>query len=97
MYTLAMTIEDVNKLAILARIEMSDAEKTEFLGNMESILGYIDIIKKATVEGVNPEIGEVRNVMRTDENPHESGKYTEKILAQAPDTQDGYLKVKKIL
>jgi aspartyl-tRNA(Asn)/glutamyl-tRNA(Gln) amidotransferase subunit C len=92
-----MTIDDVNKLATLARIEMSAEEKQEFLENMESILGYVDQIKKATVEGVEREVGDVRNVMREDNDPHESGAYTDKILAQAPGSQDGFLKVKKIL
>lgn len=92
-----MTIDDVNKLATLARIEMSAEEKQEFLQNMESILGYVDQIKKATVEGIEREIGDVRNVMREDADPHESGAYTDKILAQAPGTQDGFLKVKQIL
>lgn len=82
---------------------MSAEEKQEFLQNMESILGYVDQIKKATVEGlpaqagVLPEVGDIRNVMREDTDPHESGAYTDKILAQAPGTQDGFLKVKKIL
>ncbi len=92
-----MTIDDVNKLAELARIEMSDSEKQEFLGNMESILGYIDIIKNASVSGVVPDIGDVRNVMREDIEPHESGKYTDVILSQAPSVEKGYVKVKQIL
>jgi len=96
-----MTIDDVHKLALLARIEMSLEEKQEFLENMESILGYVDIIKKATIDDlgadIEREIGEIRNVMREDENPHESGLYTEILMAEAPDTQDGFLKVKQIL
>ncbi len=92
-----MTIDDVNKLATLARIEMSDAEKQEFLGNMESILNYIDIIKNATIEGVEREVGDLRNVMREDENPYEGGEFTDKILNQAPSTEDGFVKVKQIL
>lgn len=92
-----MTIEDVNKLATLARIEMSDAEKQEFLGNMESILSYVDIIKKADVSGIEKDAGDIRNVMREDTDAYDSGTFTGKILAGAPATQDGFLKVKKIL
>lgn len=92
-----MTIDDVNKLALLARIDMSDVEKQEFLANMESILGYVDQIKKATIDGVEREVGSVRNVVREDVVENESGSFTEKILAQAPGTEDGFLKVKQIL
>ena len=92
-----MTIDDVNKLASLARIDMSQAEKEEFLGNMESILGYIDIIKKADVSGVELAKSEVRNVMREDSNPNETGFFTDRILKEMPETENGYLKVKQIL
>lgn len=92
-----MTIDDVNKLALLARIDMSDAEKQEFLANMESILGYVDQIKKATIDGVEREVGSVRNVVREDVVENESGSFTDAILAQAPGTEDGFLKVKQIL
>lgn len=92
-----MTIDDVNKLATLARIDMSDVEKQEFLENMESILGYVDIIKKADVSGIEKDAGEIRNVMREDAEANDSGTFTDKILAGAPAKQDGFLKVKKIL
>lgn len=39
----------------------------------------------------------VKNVLREDGVPHESGKFTEALLAQAPKTEKGYIKVKKIL
>ncbi len=40
--------------------------------------------------------GEV-NVMREDTNPHESGKFSEAILKNAPSREENYLKVKKIM
>ncbi len=92
-----MTIEDVNKLSSLARIEMSDEEKAEFLGNMQSILGYVDQIKNADIGGVEREVGAVKNVFREDASINQSGKYTDQILAQMPDTENGFLKVKQIL
>ena len=92
-----MTIDDVNKLALLARIEMSEEEKVEFMGNMESILGYIDIVQKADIDGIEIDRGDVYNVMREDIDPIESGINTDKILKEMPDTKDGFLKVKKIL
>ncbi len=92
-----MTIKDVEKLALLARIDISPAEKEEFLNNLESILKYVGQIQEVSVETGDREVGEVHNVMREDTNPRESGIYTEKMLEQAPATQDGYIKVKQIL
>jgi len=92
-----MTLKDVEKLALLARIEMPEAEKQDFLDKIPSILEYIGQIQEFSGEAPEKKIGDNYNVMRDDENPRDSGMYTEKILAQAPEKQDGYFKVKKIL
>lgn len=92
-----MTIDEVNKLAGLARIEMSEVEKQEFINNMESILGYVDVIKNANTDDVLLDVGDLYNVMREDVDATESGINTEKILKEMPETKDGFLKVKKIL
>jgi len=92
-----MNIKDIEKLAELARIEMSQQEKEKILGEMDSILGFIDQIQDAKVDITRREAGEVRNIMREDGDPHESEKYTKDILKEAPKTRDGYVEVKKIL
>ncbi len=96
-----MEIRDIEKLAKLARIELTDEEKQTFAKDLENILKYVDQIREVTT-GSNPqagggEIGDVYNVLREDTDPHESGQFTEKILAEVPSTQDGFVKVKKIL
>ncbi|KKQ35054.1 MAG: Aspartyl/glutamyl-tRNA(Asn/Gln) amidotransferase subunit C [Candidatus Nomurabacteria bacterium GW2011_GWB1_37_5] len=87
----------MEKLAELARIEINDEEKNELLGDLQAILGYVEQVNKAsTVNQVNQAIEHV-NIMREDKEPHETGIYTDKILAEVPESQDGYVKVKKIL
>ena len=92
-----MDIKDIEKLALLARIELSEEEKQKMVKEMDSILGFVDQIQKADVDITEREAGEVRNILREDGEPHESGKYTEDILREAPKTRDGYVEVKKIL
>jgi len=41
--------------------------------------------------------GEHRNIMREDSNPTTSGLDTDVIVADMPETQNNYLKVKKIM
>lgn len=96
-----MDKEKVEKLASLSRIEISDKEAEDLAHEFESILKYVSDIKDV-VGGEDKEISKaesysVRNIMREDENPHESGIYTENILDQAPERQGQYIKVKKIL
>lgn len=92
-----MNIQDVEKLAQLARIDISEEEKEELLKDLQGILGYIDQVQAVSVDTGEKDAGELRNVMREDANPHESGIYTERILASAPETENGYIKVKQIL
>ena len=96
-YTFCMDLQTVEKLAQLARIEISAKEKEELLKDLQGILGYIDQVQSVSVDMGEREAGEVRNVMREDVDPHEAGMYTEKILASAPASENGYVKVKQIL
>lgn len=90
--------KDMDKLLTLARIEVTPEEKQKLTKDVESILGYVGDIQNAAVDiDTSPKPGEVRNVMREDTNPHESGAYTEKILAEAPSREGDYIAVKKIL
>ena len=85
-------------LAKLARIEISESEAESLSHEFDTILGYVGEVRGVT-NNQQPTTDNyaIKNVMREDENPHESGLYTEKILAQAPAREENYLKVKKIL
>lgn len=93
-----MKREDVTHLAKLARIEIGDAEAENIAQDVTSILGYVSEIEEITgnTEG-KKEVGALYNVLREDENPHESGMYTEDLLNLAPERDGQYVKVKKII
>ena len=94
-----MTIElkDVEHLAGLARIAVSDSEKEVLRHDLEEILDYVSQVTKVTADLVAPAVGELRNVMREDGEPHEAGLYTEEILKQAPMRDENRIFVKKIM
>ena len=90
-----MEIKDVENLAELARIELSEEEKKALLKDFDSILHYIKSIETVELESSAQEY-ELRNVWREDRV--ESREFSKDLLAgQFPDSQDGFLKVKKIL
>ncbi len=93
---MSMTHDELKKLALLARVDLTDAEIDGFSRDLDSILGYVDQINSADVSGVGAAPLQY-NVARSDENPNPSGQYSEKMLADAPETQDGFYKVPKIL
>jgi aspartyl-tRNA(Asn)/glutamyl-tRNA(Gln) amidotransferase subunit C len=92
-----MNEDDIKNLAKLSRIKLSDSQTKSLLKDLSSILGYINQIKEIVSEGEEKKVGLLRNVLREDDIVHESGIYTEDILNEAPRTESGYIKVKKIL
>ena len=94
--------EDIEKLGELSRISISDDEKDELMYDLARIVEYVSQIQMATGEenilAETRDYGHLVNTnLRNDDNPHESGLYTSDLMAEAPDTKNGYLKVKKIL
>ncbi len=91
-----MEIKDIDKLAELARLDIPESEKESVLKDLGSILKYIDQINEVSV----PESREIpahRNIMREDIVDEKNATYTNVILKEAPKTEGGFLKVKKIL
>jgi len=90
-----MDIKDVENLARLARIELSEEEKIELLSDMKGILEYVKVVEKTDVGNIVPEHS-LTNVWREDKM--ESREFDRELITkQFPDAQDGFLKVKKIL
>ena len=93
-----ISIKEIEKLADLSRIALSPEEKESLRKDIDSILGYVAQIKSVSA-GLDSEkkAGGLRNVMREDTNPHESGIFTEPLLSAAPSREGQYIRVKKIL
>lgn len=93
-----MEKQDVERLATLARIELTEEEAASFATEITSILGYVSEIDEITGNtSGEKQVGAVYNVLREDSNSHEGGTYTEDILGEAPDRVGRYIQVKKIL
>ncbi|MEI6528556.1 MAG: Asp-tRNA(Asn)/Glu-tRNA(Gln) amidotransferase subunit GatC [bacterium] len=91
-------IKDIEKLAQLSRIDLTDEQKQTYLKEIGSILGYVDQIKNAIAKsGEEREIGDLRNVARPDAVTNDSGSNTKEIVEEFPQKEGDYLKVKKIL
>lgn len=89
---------EIEKLAKLARINLSSGEKEGFQKEFEAILGYVSVLKEANVDGLENDFLKNKpvNETRLDESKHEAGKFTKKLLEGSPFTEDGYIKVKHV-
>ena len=91
------TPEDVKRLATLARVDVDDADLAKFAAEFDSILAYVGKLDELTLPESERNLSVVRNVLRGDEAPYESGTWTERIVAQFPAKEGNSLSVKKII
>ena len=87
----------VRNVAKLSRLELTEAEVEEFTGQLSAILDYVEKMNELDTAGVEPlaHCLPVSNVLREDSAKESLG--TEKVLANAPQRDDEFFKVPKIL
>jgi len=93
-----VTIEEVQALARLAKITLSDAQAVRMQEEISAILGFVEQLNTVDTKGLEPtyQVTGLMNVTRSDE-VIEYGVTPAQLLANAPATQDGSLKVKRVL
>ena len=91
--------QDVDYVAKLARLELSEQEKERYAGQLESILGYIDKLNALDTKDVPPtsHAMNLKNIWREDELKPCLESTREAILANAPEREDDFFKVKKVI
>jgi aspartyl-tRNA(Asn)/glutamyl-tRNA(Gln) amidotransferase subunit C len=94
---MALTIKEVEHVALLARLELAEKEKQELAEQLSSILNYVDKLNELPTDGIEPlaHILPVYNVFR--EDGISPGTERREILANAPLVEDGQYKVPKIM
>jgi aspartyl-tRNA(Asn)/glutamyl-tRNA(Gln) amidotransferase subunit C len=87
----------VEHVALLSRLELSENELDKFTGQLDAILEYIDVLNQVDTSAVEPmaHVLDIRNVMRSDEVQPSLPR--EAALQNAPDAEDGFFKVPKIV
>ncbi len=94
---MALTIKEVEHIALLARIEITEDEKKTFAEQLSAILQYADKLNELDTTDTIPldHILPIHNVFREDEVITSPNR--EELFANAPEFQDGYFKVPRIL
>lgn len=94
-----MKREDIEHLATLARIRLTEEEINTLPEQLSSVIAYVSVVSDmAADEGNNKtELGAVFNVLRADEITNQPNEYTEAILSEMPSAEGKFLSVKKIL
>ena len=94
-----INLEQVEYIAKLAKIELTEKEKEKFSIELSSILDYIDKLNQvdtSKIEQISQVTG-LENKTRGDESRVGSRESRDKIFEEAPAKKGGYFKVPKIL
>ena len=94
---MAITLEDVEHIAKLARLKLTEEEKQRFQKELGTIIEYFDQLKKLNTDGVPPttHVVPLENVLREDKVT--PSLPVEEALANAPDRKGNYFRVPKVV
>ena len=94
---MALSKKDVEHVAALARLGLSEEEKQLFVSQLSSILDYAETINKLKTEGVPPTSHSIpmKNVFREDKVKEFDDKRS--IIRNAPSEETGMYSVPRIM
>jgi aspartyl-tRNA(Asn)/glutamyl-tRNA(Gln) amidotransferase subunit C len=89
--------EEVQHVALLARLELSEKEETELVSHFDNVLTYMEKLNELNTDGVEPlaHAIEVAAPLREDQVTNQAN--TDALLQNAPDRQTNFFKVPKII
>jgi aspartyl-tRNA(Asn)/glutamyl-tRNA(Gln) amidotransferase subunit C len=90
-----LTLEEVEHIAALARLELSEDERHAFQKQLSSILEYVEKLKAVDTEGVEPmnHSIEMGNVLRRDEAVGCDAATRQRLIDAFPAKEGDQLKV----
>ncbi|RLQ93748.1 Asp-tRNA(Asn)/Glu-tRNA(Gln) amidotransferase subunit GatC [Falsibacillus albus] len=89
--------DEVKHVAHLARLEFSEQEVEKFTNQLDAIIGFAEQLNELDTSSVEPtsHVLDMKNVMREDKPT--KGLPREEVLKNAPDHQDGQVRVPSVL
>lgn len=87
----------VRRIAHLARIAVTDAEVPHLQGELNAMLAFVEQLQEVNVEGVEPMTSVMPMQMKKREDMVNDGDIVDAVTANAPDAQDHFFLVPKVL
>lgn len=94
---MAITRKDVEYVARLARLRLSEGEKEQFASQLARIVEYVEKLNQLDTARVEPtaHVLPLKNVMRPDEVRPTIAR--DAVLRLAPKAADGFIKVPQVI
>lgn len=92
-----LSLAEVETIAELAKLKLTDAEKAVFQEQLSAILDYAEMLQQIDTTDIPPTASAIplKNVMRADQVTLSIAN--EEALFNAPDAEDGSFKVRAVL
>lgn len=91
--------EDIQKIADLAHLEISDEENKQYQKELSEVLNYMETLNEVEVEGIEPtaQVSQQTNVFREDRAKDWNKEEKENTLKQSSKYKEGKINIDKII
>lgn len=87
----------VRRIGRLARIRIEEDEVARYQGELNAILGFVEQLQEVNVDGVEPMTSVTPMRLRRREDVITDGGYADRIVANAPLSEDNFFMVPKVV
>lgn len=87
----------VKRIGSLARIRIEENEVAGYQSELNAILGFIEQLAEVDVSGVEPMTSVTPMTLRRRDDVVSDGGYPEKVVSNAPLTEDNFFMVPKVI
>ena len=94
---MSVDVQTVKRVARLARIAVSEDDAQRMTGELNAILGFVEQLNEVDVSGVEPMTSVTPMAMRQRADAVTDGDDPEAMLANAPNSADGFYMVPKVI
>ncbi len=94
---MAVDAATVRRIAHLARIAVADEEIEPLQGELNAILAFVEQLSEVNVEGIEPMTSVTPMEMKKRPDVVNDGEIADKIVANAPVTEDHFFVVPKVV
>jgi aspartyl-tRNA(Asn)/glutamyl-tRNA(Gln) amidotransferase subunit C len=94
---MSLTLQEVKKIAKLARIKMGDEEIAKYQTELNKIFSWIEQLSEVNTNNVDPMYSVIQQPLVMREDTITDGGIRDKVLQNAPDSKYGFFVVPKVV
>ena len=94
---MSVDTDTVRRIAHLARIEVTNDETENLVGELNTILDFVTQLDEVDTDAVEPMTSVIKHAIKLRDDVVTDGGYPADILKNAPQAEDGYFVVPKVV